>query len=187
MLVYLTAQTWRSGDESKEFAKDVADAIEAGVRLLLVYEQPDVDAGEASERARRSCDFEHIRSVTPKALRNADLYNTIATPLKGGAFREASLAMLASDLCEERAAAPVSKYEEHRRKATAKRSRGVGAKVAWGQLTRKSTLALAMRHDAPDAAIAPAASLPAPTRTVLMTTERPTEEAPLEAPASLSA
>jgi hypothetical protein len=101
MLVYLTARTWTSGEASDALAREVARAMDAGVRLLLVHEQPGEIGGQAG---RDAVPFDDFFVTTPAPLLERQVYQAmIAVPLRGGAWREAGLALLANHF---RAAAP---------------------------------------------------------------------------------
>lgn len=94
-LLYLTDLTWTSGDESTAaLANDVLRVMEAGVHMLLAHEMPGVGQEE-----RFACPFANFfacdHGATPQTLLHAGVYNSIATPLKGGAWRQASMIMLA--------------------------------------------------------------------------------------------
>ena len=100
MLVYLTGLTWTSGAASDAFAQEVQLAMDAKKPLLLCHEMPGV-GGQAE---RYGCSFElffmHENGATPPLLLEADIYSTIATPLKGGAWRSVSMALVAQALAE---------------------------------------------------------------------------------------
>ena len=70
----------------------------AGVHLLLAHEM----LGEGGQEARNGCDFGAFfacsEGSTPQELLQANIYNEIAVPLKGGKWREASMVMLAHTL-----------------------------------------------------------------------------------------
>ena len=89
MLVYLTGLTWTSGSTSDAFAQEVKRAMDAKLPLYLCHEMPGV-GGQAE---RHGCAFDiffvHADGATPHALLKANIYSAIATPLKGGAWREA--------------------------------------------------------------------------------------------------
>lgn len=55
MVVYLTAQTWTSGDTSASFAKEVQKALEMGTELLLCHEMASDFGGQ---RERHGIDFD---------------------------------------------------------------------------------------------------------------------------------
>ena len=106
MLVYLNAQTFTSGAASAAFAREVARAMELEVHLLLAHEM----AGGAGQEARHGCDFglffANDVGATPLDLLKKGIYNEIAVPLKEGAWREASMAMLLNALSGTTEAAP---------------------------------------------------------------------------------
>ena len=99
MLVYLTRKTWTSG-QSTAFAREVERAILADVRLLLCHEMPGVD-GEARHAVDFGAFFACDEGTTPDVLKRGGIYDQIATPLKGGAWRPASMALVTSALMEE--------------------------------------------------------------------------------------
>ena len=72
----------------------VRNAMDAGVHLLLVHEMP----GAGGQEARHGCEFGNFFScaegTTPRDLLKRDVYGHIALPLKGGEWREASLALI---------------------------------------------------------------------------------------------
>jgi len=94
-LVYLNSRTWTSGNKSASFAQEVERAKASNVHLLLVHEMPGI-GGQAE---RGGCDFGTFfacdRGATPQNLLTKGIYNEIAVPLKGGPWRETSMAMLA--------------------------------------------------------------------------------------------
>ena len=91
----LTARDKQQTSTSATFEDEVALAIKLKIPLLLVHEQPGL--GQAANRA---ITFEENIAATPRHLLFAKLYNTVATPLKGGVYRHRSLLMLAEDLVE---------------------------------------------------------------------------------------
>ena len=118
LLVYLTARTWTSGEASAAFADEVGRALVSGVRLLLAHEMPG--AGQEGRHATEFATmFACADGTTPPRLLKRGIYNTIATPLKGGDWRKASMVMLAQALAEEKelpasAAAPPAEHEARR-------------------------------------------------------------------------
>jgi hypothetical protein len=88
------AKTWTRGAGSAAFAAEVASAMERSVPLLLLHEMP----GEGGQAERHGVDFSAFfacpEGSTPQELIQSGIYGDIATPLKGGAWREASLVML---------------------------------------------------------------------------------------------
>jgi len=103
MLVYLTAHTWTSGSVSAAFGEELMAALDAGVQLLLVHEM----TGNGGQGERGGVPFESFfaceNGQTPQELLRAGIYKQIAVPLKGGAWREASMVMLSRT---------VARYEE---------------------------------------------------------------------------
>jgi len=93
MLVYLTNETWTRGDASNTFADEVRGAMKAKMHLILVHEMPGIGGA-----TRGACEFSTFFScehgTTPSDLIKSGIYHTIALPLKGGSWREMSLAML---------------------------------------------------------------------------------------------
>jgi len=93
MLVYLTEQTWQSGEMSEKFAQEVADAMAMDVSLILAHEMPGVDSAP-----RHACEFKFFfaceEGTTPSTLVKAGIYQKIAIALKGGEWRKASIQML---------------------------------------------------------------------------------------------
>jgi len=94
VLVYLNGLTWTSGDTSSAFAAELEEAMSAGVELLLAHET----AGEGGQSARHGIAFEHFFEATPQHLLTGGIYDSIAIALKDGAWRDASMAMLAQEL-----------------------------------------------------------------------------------------
>jgi len=99
-LCYLNGRTWTSGETSAAFASEVLRAMNEGVHLLLVHEMP----GCGGQEARFGCDFGIFFScaegTTPDGLLRRGIYDEIALPLKGGAWREASMALLRKTLAK---------------------------------------------------------------------------------------
>jgi len=92
MLIYLTDQTWTRGATSDAFAVEVELAMKRGTPLLLCHEMPGVDG--RSERHGCPFDFFLAEGATPEFLKDVGIYSQIAKPLKGGAWRRASLLMV---------------------------------------------------------------------------------------------
>lgn len=91
MLVYLTGQTWTRGRASELLGRDVARAMARGVPVVLAHEMPGL-----GQEKRAGCPFSDffLPNQTPEPLRKAGIYNVVAVPFKGGAWRHASRAML---------------------------------------------------------------------------------------------
>jgi len=94
VVLYLTAKTWTRGDVSTALGKELMKAIDLGIHVLLVHEMP----GGGGQDARSGCEFAtffgHPDGATPPELLKRCIYSEIAVPLKGGAWREASMALL---------------------------------------------------------------------------------------------
>jgi len=93
MLLYLNSQTWTLGGASASLADEIRRALDLGVRVLLAHEM----LGRGQE-ARFGCDFGSFFScadgATPGDLLKRGIYSQIAVPLKGDAWREASMPLL---------------------------------------------------------------------------------------------
>ena len=93
MLVYLTARTWvgERGAPNGAFAQELRRAMERGTRLVLAHEMP----GRGQE-GRAAVEFGAFLSDghTPRDLIAKGVYALVAVPLKGGAWRETSMALL---------------------------------------------------------------------------------------------
>ena len=92
ILVHLTARTWYSDEASEALAEEVRKAMDLEIPILLAHEMVGCD-----EAARDGCEFGIFFSedATPQDLLRRGIYNSIATPLKGGPWRCASMAMMA--------------------------------------------------------------------------------------------
>ena len=122
-ILYLNTRTWSNGTLSKDMLEgELEEAMEAGVQLCLAHEMPmfaypgsswdqinpvDGEMLTASSRTRHACDFGDFFVLTPKRLLEQKLYNTIATPLKGGQWRAVSLKIFAKQLYGLLGSAPV--------------------------------------------------------------------------------
>jgi len=96
MLLYLTSETWLTGQPSALLAADVAGALQTNVsaaKLLLVHEMLGIKSDE-----RRGCEFGDFfacaRGTTPSELISQGIYQKIAIGLRGGEWRTASMAMV---------------------------------------------------------------------------------------------
>jgi len=93
MLLYLTSQTWTTG-ESPQLASEVEEARTLGVHVLLTHEM----RGVGGQDQRDGCDFGVFfacaQGSTPEELLKGGVYSEIAVPLKGGSWRKASMALL---------------------------------------------------------------------------------------------
>ena len=95
MLVYLTARTWTSGKASALFAQEVESAMKQGQQLVLAHEMPGI-----GQETRQAVKFDRFfdGDQTPSTLKSAGIYSNVAVPLKGGPWRETSMALLAKDI-----------------------------------------------------------------------------------------
>ena len=91
MLLYLNRSTWTTTDGSinTQLVGECLGAISKKVRIVLAHEMPSEDGGVP---------FEDVIQATPRSLLAAGLYNQIASPLKGGPWRQTSLRMVAGSL-----------------------------------------------------------------------------------------
>ena len=93
-LLYSTSQTWTRGRPSAALAEEITKALVLGVHVLLVHEIPGV-GGQAE---RGACEFSTFFScpdgATPAQLLKLGVYLESAVPLKGGAWRSTSMALL---------------------------------------------------------------------------------------------
>ena len=96
MLVYLTNETWHSGETSVLFAKEIAEAMRLGIHLLLCYEMHSAMTEESL--ARKAVDFNRMwdEGATPEPLKVAGIYRQIAVSLKGGLWQPVGLAKAAA-------------------------------------------------------------------------------------------
>lgn len=85
-LLYLDAQTW-SDEGRTSLAWDVATAMERKMRIVLVHEddtddreQPDGEDGQGNGPLHPAA-FDDIMKKTPEALKDWNLYNTVAIAL----------------------------------------------------------------------------------------------------------
>ena len=95
MLLYLNAHTWTSGDTSAALAKEVGEALDSGVHIVLAHEMP----GTISEEdGRYGVDFGSFfvcdQGATPETLLKRNVYADIAVPLQGSIWRKVSMVML---------------------------------------------------------------------------------------------
>ena len=94
MLLYLTGQTWTCGEASAALGAELLKAMDLGIHVMLVHEM----AGGGGQDARFGCEFStffgHPDGATPAELLKCGIYSEIAVPLKGGAWREASMVLM---------------------------------------------------------------------------------------------
>ena len=98
MLLYLDAQTWTRREGSAVLATEVSEAMDAGVHILLAHEMPSSCGQSTHFGCEFGAFFSHPDGSTPAGLLKRGIYSEIAVPLKGGPWREASMALLASAL-----------------------------------------------------------------------------------------
>jgi hypothetical protein len=93
MLLYLNALTWTSGEESARLADEVVRARDLGAHVLLAHEMVGIGQEE-----RHGCEFSVFFAcadgTTPQELLHSGLYAEVATPLKGGPWRQASMKLI---------------------------------------------------------------------------------------------
>jgi len=94
MLLYLTSQTWTRAENSAALGLELMKAMDLEVNVLLVHEMP----GAGGQEARFGCEFGSFfacaSGATPTELLKRGIYSSIAVPLKGGPWREASMMLL---------------------------------------------------------------------------------------------
>jgi len=94
MLLYLTSETWTGGEKSAKLGEEIGTAMDLGVDVLLAHEMP----GLGGQEKRFGCEFASFFScpdgTTPSELLQRGVYSSIAIPLKGGPWREASIALM---------------------------------------------------------------------------------------------
>jgi hypothetical protein len=98
MLLYLTGKTWTRGAESAALGDELSKAMGLGVHILLAHEM----SGGGGQTERFGCEFgvnfACADGTTPDELLRRNLCSEIAVPLKGGPWREASMALLSMAL-----------------------------------------------------------------------------------------
>jgi len=98
MLLYLTSETWTRGEESAKLGEEIGKAMDLSVDVLLAHEMP----GVGGQEKRFGCEFGSFFScpdgATPSELLQRGIYSSIAVPLKGGPWRDASMALMAGAL-----------------------------------------------------------------------------------------
>ena len=98
MLLYLHARTW-SGRTASSLESTVAYALEHHIPLLLAHE--DVGIYHRDATGLDSIAFNQLEEDTPLALCRSGIYSQIATSLKAGSLRKASLLQLLHALAEK--------------------------------------------------------------------------------------
>lgn len=94
MLLYLTSQTWTRGEASATLGEELMKAMDLGIHVMLCHEMP----GVGGQTSRHGCEFglffSNAHGATPVELLKRGIYQEIALPLKGGAWREASMVLM---------------------------------------------------------------------------------------------
>ena len=112
MLVYLNEQTWSSTDGSITLGAEIGRALSARIPLILAHEVP----GVGGQEARYSCEFSRFYKCTPPPLLGRGLYHgSTIIPLKGGPWRDASLALLANEIANRPEFTEAAAYEAEQR------------------------------------------------------------------------
>ena len=91
LLLYLDARTWTQGDQSETLKQEVLAALERDEPPLLLHES-------SSDPGYHPAEFGSFFSTPPRELLDKGIYTQIAIPLKGGAWRAASYALVAEAL-----------------------------------------------------------------------------------------
>ena len=123
MLVYLTSRTWSNETTRELLANEVLHAIRLGVQLVLAHEVPGVQ-----QAGRHPIEFAMLfeTGLTPPALVAAGIYSTIAVPLKGGAWRQTSMALLMRAISEAESIVPETDARDGRRQRLFRRMATAG-------------------------------------------------------------
>jgi len=94
MLLYLTEQTWTRGAASASLYNELMRAMDMDVHVQLAHEMPGVGGQEVRSACEFGAFFSHPDGATPVELLERGIYSEIAVPLKGGAWREASMVLM---------------------------------------------------------------------------------------------
>uniref|UniRef100_A0A7S2C867 Uncharacterized protein n=1 Tax=Haptolina brevifila TaxID=156173 RepID=A0A7S2C867_9EUKA len=92
-VLLLTGQTWTGGERSAALAAEVEMAMQLEIPILLAHEMPGLGQ-EGRHGVEFSTFFACDEGATPNSLLRAGIYSKIATALKGGAWRKASMVLL---------------------------------------------------------------------------------------------
>jgi hypothetical protein len=100
ILILLRSDTWSSSERNAAFLGELEKLRHTRHpgAVLLAHEAPDHSTLDGRADPRCAVEFDQLMEQTPASLRCAGLYNILATELKGGAVRTASLAMLGQTL-----------------------------------------------------------------------------------------
>lgn len=100
-LLYLTARTWTSGEQTTEaFERDVRAAMQLGTHLISANEVRTVCEDDRYRQEDAVADFADFLLKTPQGLVEDGIYDEISVPLKCGPYREVSMGLLAQALTE---------------------------------------------------------------------------------------
>ena len=94
MLLYLNGQTWTRGAMSAALGNELMEAMDLGVDVLLAHEMPGVGGQDVRFGVEFGTFFSCADGATPPELLARGIYSSIAVPLKGGPWREASMALM---------------------------------------------------------------------------------------------
>ena len=97
-LLYLDARTWTGGARSEALAEEVAQAMRAGIKMIIAHEVPGVS--QSSHAVGFDSFYACPEGATPTRLLQAGVYSQAVVPLKAGPWRLASLALLARELAK---------------------------------------------------------------------------------------
>ena len=100
------------------FAAEVDRAMSLGVRVILAHEMPGIGGQEARHGAEFVTFFACEHGATPPVLLRQNIYATIAVPLKGSAWRQVSMVLLARELAQP----PPKRKDEAERTAASRHS-----------------------------------------------------------------
>jgi len=98
MLLYLNGQTWTRGAASATLGRELMEAMNLGVAVLLAHEMPGMGGQDVRFGVEFGTFFSCAEGTTPPGLLACGIYSSIAVPLKGGPWREASMALMAMAL-----------------------------------------------------------------------------------------
>jgi len=98
MLLYLTSKTWTQGKTSDALGREVMEAMEKEVHVLLAHEMTGIGGQEARDGCEFGTFFSCPEGATPEVLLKRGIYSQIAVPLKGGSWRQASMRLLAKSV-----------------------------------------------------------------------------------------
>ena len=101
MLLYLHRSTW-TADSCEALEEECLRALKEKVPIFLAHETPRADSRNGAMFAEANgITFEELMHKTPPQLINEGVYSQIASALKGGEWRAASLQMLAKSFAAQ--------------------------------------------------------------------------------------